>query len=154
VAGQSKRFAKYLIDNNYVDAVIQLPPDLFFGTTIATCIIVLKKSKNDNKTLFIDASGEFVRGGNKNKISDVNRIKILQAYIARKNAEHFAALIESKTIAENDYNITVSKYVDGKDTREIVDITELNKEISRIVFRQQELRTAIDEIVADIEGAR
>ena len=154
MAGQSKRFAKYLIDNNYVDAVIQLPPDLFFGTTIATCIIVLKKSKNDNKTLFIDASGGFVRGGNKNKISDVNRIKILHTYIARKNAEHFAALIESKTIAENDYNITVSKYVDGKDTREIVDITELNKEISRIVFRQQELRTAIDEIVADIEGAR
>ncbi|NTU49717.1 MAG: type I restriction-modification system subunit M [Desulfobulbaceae bacterium] len=152
--GAEQKIRKYLIDNNYVDAVIQLPPDLFFGTTIATCVIVLKKSKNDTKTLFIDASAEFVRGGNKNKISEANRIKILNAYIARRNAEHFAALIESKTIAENDYNITVSKYVDGKDTHEIVDITELNKEISRIVFRQQELRTAIDEIVADIEGGR
>ena len=152
--GAEQKIRKYLIDNNYVDAVIQLPPDLFFGTTIATCVIVLKKSKNDNKTLFIDASAEFVRGGNKNKISDVNRTKILNAYIARKNEKHFAALIESKTIAENDYNITVSKYVDGKDTREIVDITELNADIMRIVARQQELRTAIDEIVADIEGVK
>lgn len=150
--GAEQKIRKYLIENNYVDAVIQLPPDLFFGTTIATCIVILKKSKKDNKTLFIDASAEFVRGGNKNKLSETNRTKILDAFIARKDIEHFAKIVDNKDIAENDYNITVSSYVIGKDTREVVDITELNTEIARIVARQSELRTAIDEIVADIEG--
>jgi len=150
--GAEQKIRKYLIDNNYIDTVIQLPPDLFFGTSIATCVIILKKSKKDNKTFFIDASAEFVRGGNKNKLSETNRKKILDAFIARKDVEHFAALVDNKTIAENDYNITISSYVDGKDMREVVDITELNKEIARIVARQQKLRTSIDEIVADIEG--
>lgn len=150
--GAEAKIRKYLIDNNYIDAVIQLPPDLFFGTTIATCIVVLKKSKKDNKTLFIDASLEFVRGGNKNKFSDENRKKILNAFIERKDAEYFAKLVDNKTIAENDYNLAISSYVTGKDTREVVDITELNTEIARIVARQNELRTAIDKIVADIEG--
>jgi type I restriction enzyme M protein len=89
-----------LIDNNYVDAVIQLPPDLFFGTSIATCIIVLKKSKKDNKVLFIDASAEFVRGSAKNILSDDNRKKILNAYIAREDQEHFAKLVDNSKIAE------------------------------------------------------
>lgn len=150
--GAEQKIRKYLIENNYVDAVIQLPPDLFFGTTIATCIVILKKSKKDNKTLFIDASAEFVRGGNKNKLSETNRKKILDAFIARKDIEHFAKIVDNKDIAENDYNITVSSYVIGKDTREVVDITELNTEIARIVARQSELRAAIDVIVADIEG--
>ena len=132
--------------------MIQLPPDLFFGTTIATCIIVLKKSKKDNKTLFIDASAEFVRGGNKNKLSDANRAKILEAFTERSDKEYFAKLIDNKTIEENDYNIAVSSYVVGEDTREVVDITELNEKIAKIVARQNELRTSIDEIVADIEG--
>ena len=150
--GAEQRIRKYLIDNNYVDAVIQLPPDLFFGTTIATCIIVLKKSKKDNKTLFIDASAEFVRGGNKNKLSETNRKKILDAFTTRQDAEYFAKLVDNKTIAENDYNIAVSSYVVGEDTREVVDITTLNAKIAKIVARQNELRTAIDEIVKDIEG--
>lgn len=150
--GAEAKIRKYLIDNNYIDAVIQLPSDLFFGTTIATCIVVLKKSKKDNKTLFIDASLEFVRGGNKNKFSEENRKKILNAFIERKDAEYFAKLVDNKTIAENDYNLAISSYVTGKDTREVVDITELNTEIARIVARQNELRTAIDKIVADIEG--
>ena len=150
--GAEQRIRKYLIDNNYVDAVIQLPPDLFFGTTIATCIIVLKKSKKDNKTLFIDASAEFVRGGNKNKLSETNRKKILDAFTTRQDAEYFAKLVDNKTIAENDYNIAVSSYVVGEDTREVVDITTLNAKISKIVARQNELRTAIDKIVADIEN--
>ncbi len=150
--GAEGKIRKYLIDNNYVDAVIQLSPDLFFGTTIATCIIVLKKSKKDNKTLFIDACAEFVRGGNKNKLSDPNRLKILEAFSTRKDAEYFAKLVDNKTIAENDYNIAVSSYVVGEDTREVVNITELNEKITKIVARQNELRTAIDEIVADIEG--
>ena len=141
-----------MIDNNYVDAVIQLPPDLFFGTGIATCVVVLKKSKKDNKTLFIDATNEVVRGGNKNKLSEENRKKILNAFIGRKDIEHFAKVVDNKVISANDYNMAVSSYVEGKDNREIVNITELNTEIGRIVKRQQELRTAIDKIVSDIEG--
>lgn len=152
--GAEGKIRKYLVDNNYVDAVIQLPPDLFFGTTIATCIIVLKKSKKDNKTLFIDASAEFVRGGNKNKLSDTNRKKILGAFTARQDAEYFAKLVDNKTIAENDYNIAVSSYVVAEDTREVVDIATLNTKIANIVARQNELRTAIDEIVEGIEGTK
>lgn len=150
--GAEAKIRKYLIDNNFVDAVIQLPPDLFFGTSIATCIIVLKKSKKDNATLFIDASAEFVRGGNKNKLSEANRTKILEAFAAREDAEHFAKLVPNEDIASNDYNIAVSSYVEAEDIREVVDITELNAEIKEIVAKQSELRAAIDSIVADIEG--
>ncbi len=145
--GAEQKIRKYLVENNYIDAVIQLPPDLFFGTTIATCIIVLKKSKTDNKALFIDASAEFARGGNKNKLSDENRKKILDAFIARKDTEYFSKLVDNKVIAENDYNLAISSYVEQEDTREIINITELNKKISKIVKKQSELRTAIDEIV-------
>jgi len=149
--GAEKKIRKYLIENNYVDTVIQLPPDLFFGTTIATCIIILKKSKKDNKTFFIDASVEFVRGGNKNKLSQKNRKKILDAYISREDIKYFAKLEDNKAIAENEYNIAVSSYVEAEDTREVVDIKELNSKIIKIIARQNELRTAIDEIVVDIE---
>lgn len=150
--GAEQKIRQYLVDNNYIDAVIQLPPDLFFGTSIATCIVVLKKSKKENKTLFIDASAEFVRGGNKNKLSEENRKKILNAFVERKDIEHFAKIVDNKTITENDYNIAVSSYVIQKDSREIVDIAKLNAEIAQIVIRQNRLRKAIDEIVADIEG--
>lgn len=152
--GAEQKIRKYLIDNNYIDTVIQLPPDLFFGTSIATCIIVLKKSKKDNKTLFIDASKEFVRGGNKNKLSEENRKKILEAFIEREDKEYFSKLIDNEKIAENDYNIAVSSYVEQEDTREIIDIKELNKKIAEIVKKQNELRTAIDEIVAEIEEGK
>ena len=151
--GAERKMRQYLIDNNYVDAVIQLPPDLFFGTTIATCIIVLKKSKSENKTLFIDASAEFVRTGNKNSLNEENREKILNAFIGRADIDHFARIVDNSEIAENNYNIWVSSYVEAEDTRVAVDITELNAEITRIVAHQQELRIAIDEIVADLEGA-
>lgn len=143
---------KYLVDNNYIDTVIQLPPDLFFGTTIATCIIVLKKSKKDNATLFIDASAEFVRGGNKNKLSEANRKKILNAFVEREDIEHFAKLISNSDIAENDYNIAISSYVEQENTTEEVNIEKLNAHIAEIVIRQNKLRLAIDEIVADLEG--
>jgi len=152
--GAERKIRKYLIDNNYIDTVIQLPPDLFFGTTIATCIIVLKKSKRDNQTLFIDASQEFVRGGNKNKLSDANITKILDSYANREDIEYFARLVPNSEIAENDYTISVSSYVTIEDTREIIDITKLNAEIVEIVARQTELRKAIDEIVTDLEGDR
>jgi type I restriction enzyme M protein len=150
--GAEQKIRKYLIDNNYVDAVIQLPPDLFFGTTIATCVIVLKKSKKDNATLFIDASAEFVRGGNKNKLSEANREKILDAYVARRDIDHFARLVPNKDIAENEYNIAVSSYVEQNNETEKVDIEKLNAHIAEIVIHQQKLREAIDEIVADLEG--
>lgn len=151
--GAEQKIRQYLIDNNYVDTVIQLPPDLFFGTTIATCVIVLKKSKKDNRTLFIDASAEFVRSGNKNKLTEANRQKVLDAFVARQDVAHFARVVDNGDIAENGYNIAVSSYVEQEDTREAVDITVLNAEIARIVKRQQKLRAEIDAIVADLEGA-
>ena len=150
--GAEQKIRKYLIDNNYVDAVIQLPSNLFFGTTIATCIIVLKKSKTDNAVLFIDASAEFVHVGNKNKLSEANREKILDAYVARRDIDHFARLVPNKDIAENEYNIAVSSYVEQNNETEKVDIKKLNAHIAEIVIRQQKLREAIDEIVADLEG--
>lgn len=150
--GAEQKIRKYLIENNYIDAVIQLPPDLFFGTTIATCVIVLKKSKKDNKTLFIDASKEFVRGGNKNKLSEENIKKILNAFIGRSDKEYFCKLVDNKEVGENDYNIAVPSYVEGEDTREVIDIKKLNAEIEEIVKKQQELRITIDKIVRNING--
>jgi type I restriction enzyme M protein len=150
--GAEQKIRQYLIDNNYVDTVIQLPPDLFFGTTIATCVIVLKKSKRDNATLFIDASAEFVRSGNKNKLTDANQQKVLDAFTTRQDITHFAKRVENADIAANGYNIAVSSYVEQADTREAVDIRALNAQIAGIVTRQAELRTQIDAIVADLEG--
>jgi len=152
--GAEQKIRKYLIDNNYVDAVIQLPPDLFFGTTIATCVIVLKKSKVDNAVLFIDASKEFTRVGNKNKLTSDHQQNIIDAFAARESVDHLAALVSNSDIGANGYNIAVSSYVEAKDTREVIDITELNAEIERIVARQAELRRSIDAIVADLEGAK
>src|SRR5690606_29039329 len=123
--GAEQKIRKYLIDNNYVDAVIQLPPDLFFGTTIGTCIIVLKKSKTDNSVLFVDGSAEFRRIGNKNTLTKDNRKNILDAIIAREESDHFATLVSNEDISENNYNLAVSSYVEQEDTREVVDITEL-----------------------------
>jgi type I restriction enzyme M protein len=153
-SGAEQKIRKYLIDNNYVDTVIQLPPDLFFGTTIGTCIIVLKKSKKDNAILFINASAQFVRNGNKNKLTADNRQAILDAFTNREDVDHFTRLVPNDDIAENGYNISVSSYVEAEDTTETVDITALNAEIAEIVARQQALRTAIDEIVADLESGR
>lgn len=149
--GAEQKIRKYLVDNNYIDTVIQLPPDLFFGTSIATCIIVLKKSKKENSILFIDASEEFVREGNKNKLSEENRKKILDTFKQRKDIQHFAKVVDNQDIGENDYNISVSSYVEQKDTREVIDIKELNKEIDEIVKRQNVLRESIDNIVREIE---
>ncbi len=151
--GAEQKIRRYLIDNNYVDTVIQLPPDLFFGTTIATCIIVLKKSKPDNAVLFIDASAEFTRVGNKNKLLPQHQDRILEAFSNRQDVAHFTRHVPNEAIAENGYVISVSSFVEKEDTREAVDIRALNAEIARIVARQAELRTAIDAIVADLERA-
>jgi len=141
-----------LVDNNFVDAVIQLPSDLFFGTGIATCILVLKKSKKDNSVLFIDASAEFIRENTKNKLSTQNRATILEGFQNREDKDYFSNLVPNEDLANNDYNLSVSSYVPKEDTREVIDIAALNKEIERIVARQAELRTQIDAIVRDLEG--
>jgi type I restriction enzyme M protein len=150
--GAEQKIRKYLIDNNYVDTVIQLPPNLFFGVTIATCIIVLKKSKKDNAVLFIDASDEFVRAGNKNKLTKANQHKILDAFTARQDAAHFAKLVVNADLAANGYNIAVSAYVEAENKSEAVDIRTLNAEIAEIVARQAKLREHIDAIVADLDS--
>ena len=147
-----QKIRKYLIDNNYIDCVIQLPGNLFFGVTIATCIVVLKKSKTDNATLFIDASRESIKSGNKEKLSKENIEKILNTFIERTDKTYFARLVSNAEIAANGYNIAVSSYVEQEDTREEVNIAELNARIAEIVKREDELRKAIDEIVHDLEG--
>ncbi len=150
--GAEQKIRKYLIDNNYVDAVIQLPPDLFFGTGIATCIVVLKKSKTENKTLFVDASAQFVRGGNKNTLTEVNQKMILDSFTNRDDLAHFARLVDNSELAANDYNLSVTSYVQAEDTRVAVNIKVLNAEIEGIVTRQSKLRVAIDAIVTDLES--
>jgi type I restriction enzyme M protein len=151
--GAEQKIRKYLIDNNYIDTVIQLPANLFFGVGIATCIIVLKKSKNDNKTLFINASNEFMKAGNKNKLTEEHRLNILNAFIERKDNTYFASLVDNSAIASNDYNLSVTSYVEQEDTRELVNIKALNTQITEIVERQNQLRSEIDVIIAELEGA-
>ena len=150
-SGKEQKIRQYLVDNNYVDTVIQLPPNLFFGVTIATCIIVLKKSKRENKTLFIDASNLFVHEGNKNKLSPENIEAIVNEYADRKVVPHFSAVIDNKRIAENGYNLSVSSYVEAEDTRPQTDIKELNARIARIVEHENRLRAEIDAIIVDLE---
>lgn len=151
--GAEQKIRQYLIDNNYVDAVIQLPADLFFGTTIATCIIVLKKSKTDNSVLFLDASSEFKRVGNKNKLMPEHQQNVLTTLDKRVEEVHYSTLVSNADIAANGYNLAVSSYVEQEDTREVVDITALNAEIAQIVARQVELRTSIDDMVANLEDS-
>jgi len=151
-SGAEQKIRKYLVDNNYVDSVIQLPSNLFFGTPIATCIIVIKKSKADNKILFINASNEFIHSVNKNELNEKNIKYILDVFKNRKDIEYFSKLVDNEKIAENDYNLSVSSYVFVEDTREVIDIKELNKKIYKIVKRQNELRAEIDKIVDEIEG--
>ncbi len=150
--GAEQKIRKYLVDNNYIDCIIQLPVNLFFGVSIATCIIVLKKNKADNNILFIDASSQFVHSGNKNKLSDENIETILNAFIKRTDTEHFTKLVNASDIADRDYNLSVSTYVEQPDTRETIDINELNARIGDIVARQSKLREQIDAIVKDLEG--
>ena len=148
--GKEKKIRQYLVDNNYVDCVVQLPSNLFFGASIATCILVLKKSKTDNRTLFIDASEEFVKVTNNNKLTSENIQKILDAYIKRENIPHFSMLSDNEEIAEQDYNLSVSNYVEKEDLQEEIDINKLNLEIDQIVAREEELRLSIDKIIKSL----
>ena len=149
--GAEKKIRKYLIDNNFIDCIIQLPDNLFYGTSIATCIMVLKKSKTDNAVLFIDATKECVKITNNNKLTADNIENILKTYTDREDKEYTAKLVPSEEIEEQDYNLSVSTYVEQEDTREVIDIVKLNAEIKEIVAREATLRAAIDDIIAEIE---
>ena len=150
--GAEKKIREYLIDNNYIDCIIQLPSNLFYGTSIATCIMVLKKSKTDNKILFIDASKECIKVTNNNKLTEENISKIVSEFSSREEVQYFAHLAEYSEVTENDYNLSVSTYVEQEDTREVVDIVKLNAQIREIVAREQVLRNEIDKIIKEIEG--
>ncbi len=143
-----QKIRKYLIDNNFIDAIIQLPDNLFFGTSIATCIMVIKKSKSDNNVLFIDATKECEKVTNNNKLTDKNIEQILKYFTDRKDEKYICALVSNKTIGdEQNYNLSVSTYVEKEDTRVRVDIKELNKQIREIVARENVLRQEIDKII-------
>ncbi len=149
--GAEQKIRKYLVDNNFIDCIIQLPDNLFFGTSIATCIMVLKKSKKDNSVLFIDGSKECVKVTNNNKLTDENIDNIIKIFTDRKDVDYVAKVVSNTEIEENDYNLSVSTYVEKEDTREKIDIVELNKQIEEIVAREQVLRDEIDKIVKEIE---
>ena len=150
--GAEQKIRKYLVDNNFIDCIIQLPDNLFFGTSIATCIMVIKKSKNENATLFIDATAECEKVTNNNKLRDKNIENILKMFTDRADIAHKTRLVQNAEIAENDYNLSVSTYIEKEDTRQVIDIKALNKEIAEIVAREQVLREEIDKIIAEIEG--
>lgn len=151
--GAEQKIRKYLVDNNFVEAVIQLPANLFFGVSIATCIIVLSKSKTDDATLFIDASEMFEHVGNKNKLMPEHIERINALVQTRTEEEYVSKLVGMADLGgENKYNLSVSTWVEKRDTREKVDIDELNARIVGIVRREQELRDQIDAIVADLEA--
>ena len=152
--GAEKKIRQYLVDSNFVETVIGLPPNLFFGTSIAVNILVLAKNKTDTAIQFIDASGEdfFEKETNNNIMTDDHIARIVELFGSKEDVAHFAQLVPYDTIVENDYNLSVNSYVEPVDTRETVDIEALNAEIAGIVKRQTELRTQIDGIVADLEG--
>ena len=149
--GAEQKIRKYLIDNNYIDCIIQLPDNLFFGTSIATCIMVLKKGKRDNTVLFIDASNECVKVTNSNKLKSEHIAKILEHYTTRKDVPFAAKNVSNNGIAEQGYTLSVSTYIEKESNTEVVDIVKLNAEIERIVARSDALRKDITAIIAEIE---
>ena len=149
--GAEKTIRQYLVDNNFIDCVIQLPENLFFGTSIATCILVMAKNKTENKILFIDASKEFKKETNNNILEEKNIKVIIDEFRNRTEKEYFSRYVDKSEIVENDYNLSVSTYVEKEDTREIIDIKVLNKEIEETVKKIDKLRASINEIVKELE---
>ncbi|PAF41581.1 type I restriction-modification system subunit M [Helicobacter sp. 11S03491-1] len=149
--GAEEKIRGYLVDNNYVDCIISLSDNLFFGTSIAVCIMVLRKNKQDNNTLFINASKEYIKVTNKNMLTEENIQNILSLYKKRENIDYLCSLADKGEIKANNYNLSVSSYIESEDTRQKVDIKSLNKEIEEIVKRQSELRIQIDSIVMELE---
>lgn len=149
--GAEQKIRKYLVDNSYVDCIIQLPSNLFFGTSIATCIMVMKKGKTDNKILFLDATNECIKVTNNNKLTEENIDHIVDAFTKREDVQYFCRLVSYDEVKKENYNLSVSTYVEQEDKREKIDIVKLNAEIKDIVAREQVLRDEIDKIVAEIE---
>ncbi|MCA9765116.1 MAG: type I restriction-modification system subunit M [Carnobacterium sp.] len=147
--GAEQKIRKYLIDNNFVETIISLAPNLFYGTTIAVNILVLSKHKSDNKTQFIDASGIdfYKKETNNNILTDKHTAKIMEMFDSKENIDYVAKSIDYDAIVENDYNLSVSSYVEAKDTREVIDINDLNTEIKKTVLKIDKLRAEIDEII-------
>ena len=151
--GAEKQIRKYLIQNNYVDTVIQLPANLFFGVGIATCIIVLRKGKKpDGNVLFIDASNEYVKNGNKNLLEQQDIDTIVDAFIDRKDEQYFCKLVSNEDILANDCILTVQRYVEAEDTREKIDIKAVNKDIVKVVKKVNDLRNEVNEYIEEMEG--
>lgn len=153
--GAEQKIRKYLVDNNYVETIINLAPNLFYGTTIAVTLLVLSKNKTENKTQFIDATGEdfFKKVTNNNEMTDAHIAKVMEIFDSKEDVEYVAKSVDNEVIAkENDYNLSVSSYVEAKDTREKVNIEELNKEVALTVKKIDKLRTDIDGIVKEIEA--
>ena len=150
--GAEKKIRQYLVDNNYIDCIIQLPSNLFFGTSISTCIMVLKKGKVDDKILFIDASKEFVKVTNNNRLTQENIQHIMDTYVQRTEIVHYAHVASHKEVVNNNYNLAVSTYVEEEDTREEIDIEDLENRIQDIVQQEYELRRDIESIIREIEG--
>lgn len=152
--GAEKKIRKYLVDNNFVETIIALPPNLFYGTSIAVNILVLSKNKTENKTQFIDASGEdfFKKATNNNVLEDKHIEKIMKIFDDKEDVEYVAISVDNDQIADNDYNLSVSSYVEMKDMREVIDIEQLNKEIEATVARINELRADIDKVIKTIDG--
>lgn len=150
--GAEQKIRQYLVDNNYVETIISLAPNLFYGTTIAVTLLVLSKHKADTTTQFIDASGLFKKETNNNLLTTEHIDQIMQVFESKDNIEHFANSIDNIVIAENEYNLSVSSYVEAKDNRDVVDIAQLNAELKTTVAKIDQLRTEIDAIVAEIEA--
>lgn len=150
--GAEQKIRQYLVDNNYVETVISLAPNLFYGTTIAVTILVLSKHKTDTTTQFIDASGLFKKGTNNNVLLDTHIEQIMAVFDSKENVDHFAQGVSFEKVATNDYNLSVSSYIEAEDKREVVNIAQLNAELKITVAKIDQLRKDIDAIVAEIEG--
>lgn len=148
--GAEQKIRKYLVENNYVDCIIQLPANLFFGTSIATCIMVMKKGKSDNKVLFIDATNECIKVTNNNKLTQENIDNIVNAYSERNEIEYFVHLASYDEIDEHDYNLSVGLYVESTEQKEMIDIDELESQIDKSRVKQDELRDKISEMIKEI----
>ena len=151
-SGAEQKIRQYLVDNNYVETVISLAPNLFFGTTIAVNILVLSKHKLDTTTQFIDASSLFKKGTNNNLLEDAHIEQIMRAFDSKENVDHFSLSVPLEKVAANDYNLSVNNYVVARDSREVVDIAQLNVDLQATIARITQVRTEIDALVAEIEG--
>ena len=150
--GAEQKIRQYLVDNNFVDSIIQLPSNIFSNTSISTCILILSKSKPDNNVLFIDASNEFIRAKNNNELSDENIENILSIYSNRESKKHISNLVPNVEIEKNSYNLSVSSYVEKKSENEKINISELNEKIKKVVERNRQLRDEIDSIISSLGG--